>query len=162
MGNITQNVQKYKYFAIFLLVGICFMLLSVPISDETVVTAEENYDIYEIESKFEEILQKIDKVGEVSVMITIESGTKNVFATNDDTEIFQDGTQIVQSEYVIVSPSGGTQQPIKVYEIFPEIRGVLVVCEGGDLPEVKFEILNAVRALFGVSSEKITISKMKG
>lgn len=164
LKNITLNTKKYKYFVITLLIGVCFMVLSIPSSEETVVVSEDVFDVQEVESRLEDILSKIDKVGNVSVMITMESGARNVYAINTEQSTSENADQTdikKQSEYVLISQSGGMSQPLKIYEIYPQIKGVLVVCEGGAITDVKLEILQALRSLCGVSSEKITISKMK-
>ena len=43
----------------------------------------------------------------------------------------------------------------------PEVRGVIVVCDGGDNAAVKNGITSAVRAALSVDSNKITVLKMK-
>ena len=43
----------------------------------------------------------------------------------------------------------------------PEIRGVLVLCEGADDKNVVENVTNAVKILLGVSANKISVLKMK-
>ena len=46
-------------------------------------------------------------------------------------------------------------------EIYPEIRGVLVIAKGGDDPALVQQIQEAVMALFHVDAHKIKVLKMK-
>ena len=46
-------------------------------------------------------------------------------------------------------------------EIYPEIRGVLVVAQGGDDPALVQQIQEAAMALFHVEAHKIKVLKMK-
>ena len=55
----------------------------------------------------------------------------------------------------------GSQTPYITSETFPEIRGVLVVAEGGDNPVLVQQIQEAVMALFHVEAHKIKVLKMK-
>ena len=47
-------------------------------------------------------------------------------------------------------------------EEYPSVRGVVVVCEGGDDKKVKNDILEAVSALTGAPFHNIKIFKMEG
>jgi stage III sporulation protein AG len=42
---------------------------------------------------------------------------------------------------------------------YPTYRGALVVCRGGDRPEVKLAVTEAVAALTGLSADRITVAK---
>ena len=48
----------------------------------------------------------------------------------------------------------------KTKEIQPLIRGVLVLCEGGDDPTVVERITQAVTKTLGISSAKVCIAKL--
>lgn len=48
------------------------------------------------------------------------------------------------------------------WENYPEIRGVLVVAQGGGDPVAVQQIQEAVMALFRVEAHKIKVMKMKG
>ena len=51
--------------------------------------------------------------------------------------------------------------PYVVAETYPEVRGVLVICQGGDNPVVIQQISEGVMALFRVEAHKIKVMKMK-
>ena len=48
-----------------------------------------------------------------------------------------------------------------VSEIYPQIRGVVVVAQGGDDPVIVKQIQEAVMALFHMDAHKIKVLKMK-
>ena len=62
-----------------------------------------------------------------------------------------------EKKYVLTDDDGGVV--LKTTE--PEVRGVIVVCDGGDNAAVKNGITSAVRAALSVDSNKITVLKMK-
>jgi len=43
----------------------------------------------------------------------------------------------------------------------PKVKGVAVVCEGGDIPSVKQQINEIVTSVFDIPSTKVSIAKMK-
>ena len=63
-------------------------------------------------------------------------------------------------ETVIVETSGDTS-PIVVSENYPEIEGVLIVCQGGNDADVEIHIKEAVEALFCVDAHKIVVCKLQ-
>ena len=57
--------------------------------------------------------------------------------------------------------SDGTETPYVIRENYPEVRGVLVIAQGGGDPVVVRQIQEAVMALFRVDAHKIKVMKMK-
>ena len=43
---------------------------------------------------------------------------------------------------------------------YPQFQGAVVVCQGADRPSVRLDIINAVSALTGLGSDRITVVKM--
>ena len=66
-------------------------------------------------------------------------------------------------EETVVKDEGqiGNKVPYVVAETYPEVRGVLVICQGGDNPVVIQQISEGVMALFRVEAHKIKVMKMK-
>lgn len=159
------DFSKYKYLAIILLVGICFVVMSYDTSSDTVIiTQDESFDVIEVEKRLEDIISKISGVGDVRIMLTVKNGIENIFANNTTEEYSKSGDDIskdISNEIVFETKSSGQKEPIKIVDIYPEFLGALIVCEGGDNDRVRLEILNAIKSLCDISSDKITISKMK-
>ena len=44
-------------------------------------------------------------------------------------------------------------------QVYPTYRGALVVCQGGDRADVKLAVTEAVSALTGLSSDRVTVAK---
>ncbi len=45
--------------------------------------------------------------------------------------------------------------------ITPSVKGVVVIAQGADQPEVRQNIIEAIQVLFDIDMNKITIVKMK-
>lgn len=134
-------------------------------TDETAVSATSGTDDYvsSLEERITSIISSIDGAGATQVMITLESGSEQVFLHNNDygEDVDSDGSGNVEikDEYVIVD-SGNGENGIVVRIEEPKIRGVAVVCEGAGNPTVKAEIVATVTALLDVSSARVSVAKM--
>ena len=63
-----------------------------------------------------------------------------------------------RSETVLVDGTEG-DGTVVVRTVYPTYRGALVVCQGGDRPEVKLAVTEAVAALTGLSADRVTVAK---
>lgn len=124
------------------------------------------------EQKLEQLLKKVDGVGEVEVMLTLKSSkeqvalkdTNNSQISNSETDS-SGGSRISsdtnKTEETVMSQAGsGESSPYVVKEIEPQVEGVLVIARGGDDAKVISEINSAVQVLFGVPAHKIKVMKM--
>lgn len=132
------------------------------------VTADstEEYAAY-LEGKLKKMLESVRGVGEVEVMITLESSEeriveKDMTAERSQTEE-QDsagGTRTVSSSntgYQTVYQEGSQGSPFVVKTITPKVEGVLVVAEGAGKGNMTGEITQVVQALFGVEAHKVKV-----
>ena len=145
-----------------LLVGACGLLLllcSGTNGGETPAviaeTAEEVFSTEALESRLEAILAEIDGAGRVHVLLTLESGTETVYAT-DITEHIRDGTAEREESLVLRAQNGGTAA-VERKLVYPKFTGAVVVCDGADQASVKWMVLSAVSAATGLSSDKISV-----
>ena len=46
---------------------------------------------------------------------------------------------------------------MKIKSVYPEIKGVAVVCEGASDPVVREQIVSVITALFDISSKNISV-----
>ena len=130
----------------------------IEITDE-MSTAE--YCIY-LEDKVTEIIESIDGAGKTKVMITLSETTEYIYATNDrDTRKCDDtnNDSTNENDYVIIEKDNNdTGLLIKTIE--PKVRGIAVVCEGGNNSTVQSQIYSAVSAVLNISTSRISISKL--
>ena len=62
-------------------------------------------------------------------------------------------------EYKIIDGNNNEEGlPLKV--ILPEIKGIAIVCTGGENPVVKEQIISSLSALFNISSNRISVAVM--
>lgn len=133
----------------------------------SVLTMDADY-ITNAETKLGDILSKIKGAGKVKVMITFAEGEEKVLAKNEssqlETEHSTDKTQSKsqQEEDVLLYDSNKGEEPFIVKERLPVPSGVLVVADGAGSENIRLELYEAVRALYGISGHRVKISAAAG
>ena len=164
---------------VIVIIGVLFAVLAIPATDDkeedTTTESPADTTVYdsgdyqeELENQLEEILSKMDGVGKVKVMITLEASSKEVVekdwstsqSTNQNDMEIQTGTSVSKEETTVYADTNAGNIPYVIQEIYPEVEGVLVVAEGGDNSYVNLAITDAIQALFGIDVHKIKIVKM--
>ncbi len=116
-----------------------------------------------LEVKLVQVLSQIKGAGNVSVMITLESGPELKIATSVDerknttTSNSTTTTSVTVVENPIIITQNGQSSPLVLMEIMPVIKGVVVVAEGANNTRTKLELLEAVQALLKISNQNIQI-----
>ena len=64
-----------------------------------------------------------------------------------------------RTETVTVSRGGGSEDIVVTQQLYPVYQGALVVCQGADQAAVRLAVTEAVSALTGLSSDRITVVK---
>lgn len=151
-----KKIGAYKYVLLVIAAGI--LLLIWPESEqktaEVASSTEEVYSVEQIEEKLENILGRIHGAGQVSVALTVKNGVEYIYAQDSETE-----SNGESAETVVISTGSGKQEVVVQTLIYPTYQGALVVCEGGDDPEVILLITQAVSSLTGLGSARITVCK---
>ena len=106
----------------------------------------------------EKILAEISGVGRVDVMLTLHSGSELVLA--EDAALRYSGSAQSPDNYErstdTVTTSGGV---VVRQEIYPQYRGALVVCDGGNNDRVRLAVIDAVSVLTGLGADRIAVVK---
>ena len=146
MGKVrwSELWKKYKFVLLVVLVGIILMLL--PVSSQTKETEEnksqipqESFDLAAMEQRMEEVLGKIDGVGKLRLMLTLQSGTRLTLA--EDTQRDQERTQ---RETVTLNRGSGNQEIVVTNRYYPVYQGAVVVCQGADSSAVRLAVTETV------------------
>lgn len=148
---------RYRYVLLAILAGAVLLLMpgeKERTGKDSAPESEISFDLEAVESRLEHILSQIQGAGRVTVMLTMKEGSRQVLAK--DTRI-SDREQ--SSTAVVVSAGSGQEQAVFLQSIYPKYQGALVVCDGGGDARIKLELLEAVRALTGLGTEKIAICK---
>ncbi len=136
------------------------------------IDSTEEYERY-MENKLEQAISAMEGAGKVKVMITVNTSRELIVAkdtpvTRSDTaeNDSEGGSRTVnesnrEEETVYRKESDGSSSPYVVKTLQPVIEGVVVITQGGDRPEVRKNITEAIVALFDIEPNKIKVVKMK-
>ncbi len=143
-------------------------------TDKTAENTETSENIGEqleyvkmLEGDLKNILEKISGAGNVSVSIYIDSSGEKILAEDEkkESEVSESNgskKETQSGEYQIITSSGsslgGSSAPYVVQEKLPYPIGVLVVAEGASDITVRNEIYEAVKALYGLSANRIKVT----
>ncbi|MBQ6997050.1 MAG: hypothetical protein IJO72_04290 [Oscillospiraceae bacterium] len=147
--KIMAFIRKYRYVVLILLIGLGLMLIPFGSDGNTdeapLATAPTEPDIT---LELSQILSKIDGAGEVSVLLSVQTGVSTVYQTND-------------TDTVIVTDENRAQTGLIQHIAYPEYRGAIIVCQGADNMQVRLSIMEAVARITGLGMDKISVLKMK-
>ena len=161
--------NKYKYAALVALIGAGLLLWpglgSVEDRREKPASspaAQSGWDLQTIQTEMEDILAAMDGVGQVKVMLTVDSDGERQLA--QDTELEYSGPTASPEDYsrrseTVLVKGGNGAETVTVRQTYPTYRGALVVCQGGDRAEVRLAVTEAVAALTGLTSDRVTVAK---
>lgn len=128
---------------------------------------EEKY-----EQRIKDILERMVGVGQVDVLVNIESTEEIVIYRNvresqsttdekDRNGASRQVTDVTRSSEIVMNKSGGHEAPIIVKTSKPQIRGIVIVANGAENDVVRQMILDAVRKGLDVPPHRISISPRK-
>ncbi len=162
--GVRKIWDRYKYAVLVVLIGAGLLLWpsggSGP-GGKLLSSGEDRAEQPELQTQLEDILSTISGVGQVRVMLTVDSDGERQLAQDSqlsysgDTAAPEDYSR--SSEVVLTGGSGGGA--VIVRTLYPTYRGALVVCEGGDRAEVRLAVTEAVSALTGLPSDRVTVAK---
>ncbi len=126
-----------------------------------------------LENQLEEILKKLEGVGNVKVLITYAETNKVVPMYNEDIqqsttqeEDTQGGVRTINEnsskKEVVYQENNGQKSVVTSSVVTPEIKGAVVLAKGASNGVVKSNIIQAVEAATGLPTHKIQVFEMKG
>ncbi len=140
-GEVKELLKTDKGLRIILVVGAALILLIAfggmftgkAATEQRGVSAADIADCErELEQRLTAILGQIEGVGNVRVMVTLDTSAQTEYGKNAD---------------MLLSVTA------------PEVRGVIVVCDGGDSITVKEKVVNAVSGVFGINTLHISVTR---
>ena len=159
--DLAAAWKKYRLVALILLLGLVLMLLPTG-NDKEETTGQtqtaEMFSLEDTERRMEEILSRINGAGKLQVMLTLKSGAR-LYLAEDTEEAAEEGSVERKKETVTVNRGSGYEDVVVTQQIYPAYQGAVVVCQGGDKAAVRLAITEAVAALTGLSSDKISVVK---
>ncbi len=170
LNKYIEKIKNPKTLIIIGISGILLIFLSSLTSQKTenvnklpTVSTEEYRE--NLEKDIRKIVEGITGDKKATVVITLESGICYQYAdtiegSNQDKTDKETSTSSSESKqgYITVKKQDGSEEALLVTAKMPEVRGVAIVCEGGDNQLIAEKIQNTVTAALNITSKRVYIA----
>lgn len=169
-NNIVKYLKSQKGIKLSICLGILGLLL-ILLSDCNSGSKQDNvyseinqgYSAEEYRTNLEEnltrLIQNVNGAGDTQVMVTINTGERNVYAQEVKEQSNADGSTDYESKYITITSNDGKSALISTVQS-PEVLGVVVLCKGGSKGSIKEDIYKIVSALTGLTSSSIFVGQL--
>ena len=135
-------------------------------------TVENETYIQSMEDKLGKLVEQVSGAGNCHVMVTLEQGTQYVFASEskkviDETQS-RDGnanSKVQQKDNsesrIVVLEENGVSRPLVETSKEPQVKGVVVVCEGGSSSIVRERVTEVLTTVLGIGSHQVCVVPSK-
>lgn len=165
--GLTENKKSAKGVVILGVAGIFLLFLSnLPNKEKATEKRTEKSDsnivqsyCKESEERLEAFLENIEGAGEVKVYLTVGSGERYIYASEEKRSQSENRTE-EEEKYVIVGGSSNREALVETVKT-PEITGAVVVCTGCISAVVEERIYKATAAALDIPTSDIYVTIMK-
>ena len=172
ISKYINKIKNPKFLIVLGVAGILLIFLSNFMGDGSNTQkkkTENNFSVEEYRKQLEndvyDIVKSITGSKKATVVITLESSMSYKYAditegsTQDKTEKDTVSTSSeLKKNYITVKTADGGEQALLVTTKMPEVRGVAIVCEGGDNQYISEKIQNTVTAALNITSQRVYIA----
>ena len=153
-------LKEYRYVILVLFLGIVLMLL--PQSNEreegdTEAPVAETVAAVSLQEQLEQILTMVQGAGKVRVLLTKAAGERVVYQTDGE----ESSQNSKRTDTVILSDPGRAESGLVQQILPPTYQGAVILCQGADSAAVRLALIEAVSNATGLSSDRISVLKMK-
>lgn len=154
--KLWQSLIHIKGFPVLLAaLAVGLILLIFPFSSPQKTTVEVADDEVDFSAYEEELAHKIKQMAgaltgdrNASVLLTLDVTRETVYAT----ESTVNGETQYSTKYLL---SDG--EPVETHIILPRIRGIAVVCKGGDDASVRLALISMLTAAFDIPASRVYV-----
>ena len=135
-------------------------------------TVENESYIQSMEDKLGKLVEQVSGAGNCHVMVTLEQGTQYVFASEskkviDETQSHDgnENSKVQQKDNsesrIVVLEENGVSRPLVETSKEPQVKGVVVVCEGGSSSIVRERVTEVLTTVLGIGSHQVCVVPSK-
>lgn len=154
-----EYLKKYKYILFLFLLGI--LLVALPDQKKDTVAVPETFEEAEdLQESLAKILSGVSGAGKVDVLLSEARGEQMVYQLDEDRSVGKEESDI-RTDTVLVTDAGRNETGLIKQVNAPVYQGAIILCQGADNASVRLSIVQAVKSITGLTSDKITVLKMK-
>jgi len=98
-----------------------------------------------LENRIAGLCNSVEGVADAAVFLTMDCSSEYVYSRENG------------SDFLILTGNNG-EEAVLLQEIYPRVRGIAVVCAGGDVPRVREVLTEILSAALDLPSHKIRIA----
>ena len=153
-------LRQYKLVLALAVVGLVLVAwptrpTASPTPDSQGQVSEENFSVEDLEQRLASAISRIQGAGDATVLLSLDQGVERVLASDQVEE--QGENESSREQTTVICDQEDGEDVVLLTQYYPSFRGALVVCPGGDDPQVRLAVTQAVSALTGLGSDRITI-----
>lgn len=168
-----EKIKSPKTLIIIGIVGILLIFLSGLGGEDREAATSTSLDMgisseeyrQKLEKDIKKIVAEIIGSNNITVVVTLESGMRYKYADitegastdKSDNDTVSTSSELKQG-YITVKTADGGEQALLVTTQMPEVRGVAIVCPGGDNEFIAQKIENTVTAALNITSQRVSIA----
>ena len=154
--SVWKKIPRKAVWILLGLAALLLLLLPDRLGKETEAGKEDafSFSLETEEKRMEAALSRIAGVGKVTVVLTLDSSEEREYARNTEQDRQQETDRDRNEERSQVAQVGDGALTVRI--AYPRYRGALIVTEGGG-GEVRLAVTQAVAALTGLSTDRITV-----
>ena len=153
-------IKEYRYVILVLVLGILLMMLpqgkKKKKKDDNVLIPETEA-VETLQEQLEQLLSQVQGAGKVRVLLTEAEGERVIYQTDGE----QGSQNSTRADTVIVSDSARAESGLVQQILPPSYMGAIILCQGADSASVRLSLIEAVSNATGLSSDRISVLKMK-
>lgn len=116
----------------------------------------------ELEQRLVRLISQIDGTGEVTVMVTLDTVSRQVYEKNARSESSagsdSGGSSNGSSSETEVVLAGSAKEPLRVGTVQPKVRGAAVVCPGASDPVIRERVANTVARTLDIGLSRVYVT----
>ena len=135
-------------------------------------TVENETYIQSMEDKLGKLVEQVSGAGNCHVMVTVEPGTQYVFDSESKNDIDEtqshdgnENSKVQQKDNsesrIVVLEENGVSRPLVETSKEPQVKGVVVVCEGGSSSIVRERVTEVLTTVLGIGSHQVCVVPSK-
>lgn len=161
--NIFEKIKSNKKLQFILIIALIIVIVLIFISGvfttgtnttKAQATIIDSY-VDSLETRLSNTLSKVEGAGNVSVVITVESGMQTEIAMKSTIIENEKGVEKTETPILV------NGKPVVLRELYPKVVGVLIVAQGANKISVLIKIQEATISLLDIKLSQIEILTMK-
>lgn len=108
-------------------------------------------------TEIESLCTRVAGAGRVSAAVSLQGGFTYLYATDSEQKTDGKGGEQSSENHITVG-NGASESAVLLTRVPPPVRGIGIVCDGGDQSAVRTEIISLLSAAYGVGSNRIYVT----